>query len=105
MSTVKPATFPQITRQQLAQEASRQSNPPPELGYAKIETKINVKKVPVQVQPLLVNKATGAARTNREQTLEAAISVLEQKTIELYGPNKTKSKARPQLGQLIDIKA
>lgn len=111
MATIRPISFPHVAKTTVQRPRVQKTQPQQPAAMQPVNKPA--------VQP--ASKATGrratagqlaaktsqaqSAQNNREQTLAAAIAVLEQKTAQLYHPNKTKSSGPPQLGQFIDVKA
>lgn len=104
MATVKPVVFPRITS-----EAARPAPPRRAAAAQAKSAPARPRQAPLshgaaQAKTELGKAASGRDDT-RDKTLEAAISVLQHKSNQLY--QKAGGKASPvaDLGQFIDVKA
>lgn len=97
MPAIKPMQFPSVDANAAA-EASRIRRRPPtaarDLGAERAQA-TSSQSAPQPVRPA----------DTRQEKLDQAIEVLRSKSLQLYHPDRSVTKPKATLGQVIDIKA
>ncbi len=104
MATVKPVIFPRITSEAARPAAPLRPAQPQAKPAVAPQRQVGTARSSVQPQAG-PGKAASGPQAKREQTLAAAISVLQEKSAQLYHKSGGRAKTVAELGQIIDVKA